>query len=134
MADEQIYVIWWTNQTDCELLQAICETESGGTHSVPQDWPEWLCGQWSRRLGRNGRGRLWNAFSAWLPDVIAVWPENAMTKLLGGESPVQSKGDRHSAAGIVVPLGDLHHVIGLPGFVTNDTVTRLWVHGVDIDL
>ena len=131
------YVIWWTNQTDCELLQAVCEAEQGGGsqfegRAVPEGWPDWLRQQWQGRWGRNGRGRLWNAWSGEaLPNGINPWPDNPLTKLIGGEWQLSG---RHSAAGIVVPLGDLHHVIGLPGIVTNDTLDRICVHGLDVDL
>lgn len=135
-----IYVIWWTNQTECEMVRALGEAETEGATDgewpVPSDWPAWLCIQFYRRCGRNGRGRLWNAWSkeGALPGGIDPWPNNRVARLLGGIGDYQAQGDRHSAGGIVVPLEDLHHVIGLPGLVTNDSLTRLLVHGVDIDL
>ena len=129
------YVIWWTNQTDCELLQAVCETEQGGGaqfegRAVPEEWPDWLKAEWASRWGRNGRGRIWNTHAGALPNGVDFSETTPFAELIGGSDLM----GRHSAAGIVVPLEDLHHVIGLPGFVTNDTLSRLCIHGVDLDL
>lgn len=132
------YVIWWTNRSDCELLLAIGEAETDAPSDeqwlVPDGWPVWLGAQFLARTGRPGLGRLWNNWPDALPNGIEPWPANRMARLLGGNGDYEAQGDRHSAGGIVVPLEDLHYVIGLPGLVTNDSLTRLLVHGVDIDL
>lgn len=125
------YVIWWTNQCDAEMVNAIYEAEYLATDLPPRfslDWPEYLHDQWESRYGRAGRGRLWNAFPEDFPNGVDPWPTYRYAEMIGGSH------DRHSAAGIVIPLEDLHHVIGLPGFVTNDQLSRLCINGVDVDL
>jgi hypothetical protein len=121
-----IYVIWWTTQSDCEFIVALCETEK----PMLAEWPTWLRDQFASRVGRSGRGRLWNAW----PDVALVggvepWPDTLLGRFLNGTA-----ADKFNAGGIVVPLGELNLVIGLPGFVTNDSLTRLLIHALDLDL
>lgn len=134
-APEPIYVIWWTTQTDCEMVLALGLAEDADRPFLtPGEWPDWLRDQFLSRCGRAGRARLWNAFADTFKGGVAPWPNNRVADFLTGTGGNQSEGDRHCAGGIVVPLGDLNLVIGLPGFVTTAGLTRLQIHGVDLDL
>lgn len=106
------YLIWWTNQSDCERITPL------------DTWPTWLYDEYQSRLGRPGRGRLW------VSDEWSDAPEQADWDY--------SKWTCHSAAdagGIVIPLDAIHHVMLLPGFVTNflmeiPDLTELVVRGL----
>lgn len=95
MADK--YLIWWTNQNDCERITPL------------DSWPMWLYDEFRSRVGRSGRGRLW------------------VPKLFEGDAPQEAKWDAannwlcqaaNDAGGIVIPEHALRHVQFLPGFVT----------------
>ena len=96
MADK--YLIWWTNQNDCERI-------------VPLDtWPKYLYNEFQSRDGRNGRGRLWcpDKFKDAPSGVTIEW--DSLTNWL-----CKAASD---AGGIVIKADDMAQVQFLPGFVT----------------
>ncbi len=113
-------LIWWTNQTDCETIGAMFDTEA---ERIPSQWPEYLRKEFGDRCGRNGRGRLWvpSEFMSSPEAVLGIhpWPGNLLGNLLGGRGAYEVQGDRHSAGGIMIDATDLRHVIHLPGIVTD---------------
>jgi len=108
-----LYLIWWTNQQDCVMIKALAVEARGLTAGFSEDdgvpgWPSYLADQYSGRYGRSGRGRLWIAAEVGAPEGLSPWPNTAL--------------GRHLAlyhAGIVIHADDLHHVINLPGIVTD---------------
>jgi hypothetical protein len=121
-ATAAVYVIWWTTQTDCEIIIALTESEVDDPRLA--ELPDWLRMQLFSRFGRAGRGRLWNAFPEALPNGVEPWPDSTLGRMLDGTT-----SDKHNAGGIVIPLGDLHLVIGLPGFVTTTEMT--WIYDLE---
>lgn len=97
------YLIWWTNQSDCERI-------------VPLDtWPVYLGKEYSSRLGRNGRGRLWVA------DEVEKSPHGIAVDWDAGKNWLcRAAGD---CAGIVIKGEHLGEVQFLPGFVTTFDMT-----------
>jgi hypothetical protein len=91
------YIIWWTTQADCEIVEAI----------NPDWWPEVLSVSFRSRQGRNGRARLWCEIQD-APDG-ATWDDN---------SPLCRAIEEHSAGGIVLHVRDRKALRGLPGVIT----------------
>jgi hypothetical protein len=95
------YLIWWTNQNDCERIVPL------------ETWPVYLYDEYRSRYGRSGRGRLWSPskfdHDKDLPEgVVAAWDEdnNWLCKAAS------------DAGGIVIEAKDVAQVQFLPGFVT----------------
>lgn len=99
-------LIWWTSQRDCELIGGGLATQSPGA-------PKYLQHQYSDRLGRNGRGRLWvdHQFGK---VAIDPWPETTGSAYLA-----------EKCAGIVIHEADADFVHRLPGRVTDFQLRRL---------
>ena len=94
------YVIWWLDQSACELAGAL------GARDAP--WPEYIKREFSSRCGRAGRGRLWLA------------PEIELT----GGIPWKDGDPAYDAVwrgcgGIVIRREDARHVLSWPGFVSD---------------
>lgn len=92
------YLIWWTNQNDCERI-------------VPLDiWPKYLADEFESRQGRNGRGRLWCSSKLKnAPESVTIdW--DTLTNWLCKAA--------EDAGGIVIKADDVKAVQFLPGFVT----------------
>jgi len=92
--------IWWTSPRDCALI---------GGEPLPH-WPRYLREQYTSRLGRSGRGRLWIAEG--MKTSVDPWPDTMIARIIVSES----------AAGIVIHSADAALIAGLPGFITD---TRL---------
>jgi hypothetical protein len=90
------YLIWWTSQADHERVTPL------------DTWPSWLYDEFRSRAGRAGRGRLWVSSKFKDAPEEAAWDESKWTCQIAND-----------AGGIVIPLGDLHHVWMLPGFITD---------------
>lgn len=98
------YLIWWTNQSDCERIVQL------------ETWPTYLADEFQSRDGRNGRGRLWvpKDISDDAPDGVTIdWDEN-------NNWLCKAASD---AGGIVIRASDVRHVQFLPGFVTTFAMT-----------
>jgi hypothetical protein len=94
------YLIWWTSQEDHERVSKLT-----------LDWPSYLVREFSSREGRPGRGRLW------------VSSEHDGDPGMPNEAEFDDKNPlchiASNAGGIVFPFRDLHHVMFLPGFITD---------------
>lgn len=100
-------LIWWTDQKACEAIE-----DWGGPLIEPL--PQYIKDQFSTRLGRNGRCRLWVAKQ--LGDIaIDPWPDTPCGRWLVSMS----------AAGIAIDYADMKWVIGLPGIVTNLDLNKI---------
>jgi hypothetical protein len=95
------YVIWWSDQKDCE---AICALQQPEAQNV---WPEYIDDQFDSRYGRAGNGRLWTAEGIELTGI--PWKEHdPLYQAVGKDS-----------GGIVIRGEDVGHVAGWPGFVAD---------------
>lgn len=99
------YLIWWLNQADCQAIG----------QELTAEVPQYLRDQYRSRLGRPGRGRLWQSSEA-IPDDVSVdpWPDTALARVFSGDY-----------GGIVIRPDDLPHVAQLPGVVTDTTLRRV---------
>ncbi len=97
------YLIWWTNQADCEAVIA--------KDAYHLEWPDYLRNEFGSRLGRNGRGRLWTPHGIPLEEVPwdDNWPLCRAAKDCGG---------------VVIHAKDRHLVQSLPGFLTDTTMRK----------
>lgn len=89
-------LIWWTSQDECEAI---------GDYP-PGTVPLYIRDEYSSRLGRPGRGRLWvdNQFGA----VGIPWDESKPATRLAAKR-----------GGIVIWRTDANHIFHLPGFLTD---------------
>lgn len=90
------FAIWWLSQENC---LGIVEVDKVA-------WPSYLESECQSRIGRAGRGRLW--IHKDIPVKGIDWDESRPCARLAGE-----------CGGIVIRAEDVHHVIALPGFVTD---------------
>lgn len=102
-------LVWWTNERDCRLIGSIYAplTEDQREDAAPPSWPAYLMKEYQSRYGRNGRGRLWSALEFGAVEV-APWLDTAFAGQVG-----------EYYAGIVIKKDDLSAVIGLPGVITD---------------
>ena len=91
------YLIFWTNQADCEQI------ESG---DLAKNCPRYIKRQLSSRYGRAGRGRLWVADG--IPVKEITWDDSKPPAKYAGNS-----------GGIVIHGRDYNAVKSLPGMVTD---------------
>lgn len=98
------FLIWWTNQSDCERVEMLT-----------LDWPKYLADEFQSRYGRSGRGRLWTPKELdddkGMPNA-ATWSDTDMNCRMAAD-----------AGGIVILSSDYIQVGGLPGFVTKFDMT-----------
>lgn len=101
------FLIWWTTQSDCEAID-----RANAQSALP--WPKYLRLEFSSRLGRNGRGRLWcspalrNA-----PDGTNGWPNTPLAERLASDY-----------GGIVIRASDRLHLDEMPGVITDFNLRR----------
>jgi len=95
-------LIWWTSEADCHAITGRATTPHAG-----RKWPKYLITEYTSRLGRNGRGRLW-VDKQFGEVAVDPWPDTNLARRLG---------DAH--AGIVIRDVDLTVVERLPGIVTD---------------
>ena len=101
MADK--FYIWWTSQEDCERI-------------VPLDiWPTYLYDEYTSRVGRDGRGRLW------CHDACASSPQEVKVKWDPANNWLCKAAS--DCGGIVFKAKDLRCVQFLPGFITTFAMT-----------
>lgn len=94
------YLIWWTNQSDCERI-------------TPLDiWPVYLANEFRSRSGRAGRGRLWVPVGIGIHEAEAKWDDGNWLCRIAND-----------AGGIVIRARDVRCVQFLPGFVTTFEMT-----------
>lgn len=106
MAD---YLIWWTNQSDCERIEHL------GLAGQLGHWPEYIFEEFGSRNGRNGRGRLWVSLKLRpTPPEEADWDDEAAVCKMAAD-----------AGGIVIVDSDANEVRHLPGFVTTFEM-KIW--------
>jgi len=104
---ENPYVIWWSDQTDCEMIAAMQQPEA------PNVWPEYIDEQFDSRYGRPARGRLWVATGIELTGI--PWKDHdPLYQAVGKDS-----------GGIVIRGEDVGHVAGWPGFVADEDMKPL---------
>lgn len=96
--------VWWTDQHAAELTAALMPVS--GTFA---SWPDYLQVEFASRLGRDGRGRLWVNPSLGAVDMGAAFAT---------DKPRFRKLGEHWG-GIAINRRDIHHVLSLPGFVTD---------------
>lgn len=96
--DDQKYLIWWTNQNDCERIVPL------------ETWPKYIYDEFQSRDGRTGRGRLWVSDKLrGVPDGVSIeWDTGANWLCKAAED----------AAGIVIKAEHAPQVQFLPGFIT----------------
>ena len=99
-----VYLIWWLNQADCQAIGPELTAEV----------PEYLRDQYRSRLGRPGRGRLWQDSEIKESLGVEPWPTTALARVFEGDY-----------GGIVIRESDLHHVFQLPGIVTDTKLKRI---------
>ena len=104
MKQDQL-IVWWLTLKEHEDLPTVL-------------LPKWIQRQLDSSKGRPGRGRLWVAPKFRREVEI---PEDYWVGPLGQHC--------EHCTGIVLSLGDLHHLHGLPG-----TVTTLELRRVDVEL
>lgn len=102
MSEPQELVIWWLDQE---------ATETIGAASYYFGWPAYIRDEFHSRMGRNGRGRLWVADGITLEEIL--WPDTPTAECAG------------ECGGIVIHRADLHHIHGLPGFVTDTAMNEI---------
>lgn len=102
--NDNVY-IWWTDQNSAELTLALMPGKG-----VFPSWPKYLQRKFVSRLGRNGRGRLW-------VDRLTLG-EVDMTAAFDTDTPRFRELAEHWA-GVAIHRRDLHHVLCLPGFVSD---------------
>jgi hypothetical protein len=108
---EIMYFIWWTSQADCERIGERLEDIDAG-HAL-YEVPQYLSEQYSSRVGRNGRGRLWVAEGFVAEE--HPWPKGALGQIL------------ERRAGILIREEDLPLAMELPGVVTDSKYERVRV-------
>lgn len=97
------YYIWWLSPLELELL--VSEVDRGVTITA------YLESELRSALGRNGRGRLWDAHKTGLS--VDPWPDHTLGRYCG------------QCAGIVVSRHDVQTDLeGLPGLLTNFKLER----------
>ena len=99
------YAIWWLTQEDCETLG----------NPPPEYVPEYIRREYWHRLGRAGRGRLWEPTGLNSGVAVDPWPDTLLALAIA----------EHSYGGIIIRAADVQYVACLPGFVT-DTRLNYW--------
>ena len=93
------YAIWWLDSSATFLADVLGFHDSGA--------PEYIKNEFTARIGRAGRGRLW------VPKGIAV---NEI-EWIDGDPRFDAVGE--DCGGIVIRAEDVWHVFAWPGFVTD---------------
>lgn len=101
-------LIWWTDQKAAEIVQSMVVGGERPTNS----WPAYLEKQFAMRLGRPGRGRLWDAGGFGDTKLDECVFNSPLGRWLG------------LMAGIVIHNHHLDMVVGLPGVVTDVDLQR----------
>ncbi len=96
-------LVWWTDQQQAEVAAQMLKRTSLVAKYIRE--------QFSSRMGRNGRARLWSHPHLPKHKGIFPWPDNDLAKALAD--------DRTGSGGVVILKTDHVYVHNLPGLITD---------------
>ena len=113
------WLIWWTNFSDCQTINAAC----GNGEDGPSLFPSYIQKEYRGRQGRSGRCRLWVPEGC--PVTEVPWnAARAICKALSYE--------KNSYAGILIRKEDAMSVLSYPGIVTDLNLNHVMIHDVQV--
>ena len=110
-----VALIWWTDEAAAKVVERTIISDAWPA-SRHDRWPVYLVRQFESRIGRAGRGRLWDS-----GDFGPASVDDAQFD----KTPIGRWIVESSMAGIVIGRRDLSCVIDMPGVVTDLELRRV---------